>query len=257
MQNAALRAAHIEREYVAWDVAPDELARTFRRLGAEQGAGNITVPHKQAALELCERVSPTARLVGAVNTFWTEGGSIIGDNTDVGGFRNAVDELRASAPSSITIGVLGAGGAAAAVLVAISEWSDCRAQVWNRSPDRARALAARFPSMAVAVDSAARAVAGTAMVVNATTVGLTDDDVPIDPALIPGGADVIDLVYRSGETTWVREARARGHRACDGLPMLVEQGALAFERWFGVTPDRDAMWRALGKGRPAGSRDSA
>jgi shikimate dehydrogenase len=82
------------------------------------------------------------------------------------------------------------------------------------------------------------------LVVNATTIGLTGHDHPIDPTLLPPGADVIDLVYRPGETAWARAARARGHRATDGLSMLVEQGALAFERWFGITPDHNAMWRA-------------
>ena len=81
--------------------------------------------------------------------------------------------------------------------------------------------------------------------VNATTMGMAGDDVPIDPLLLPVGADVMDLVYRPGETTWVRAARAHGHRAQDGLPMLVEQGALACECWFGTPADRGAMWGAV------------
>jgi shikimate dehydrogenase len=82
---------------------------------------------------------------------------------------------------------------------------------------------------------------------------MTGDDVPIDPHLIPVGADVMDLVYRPNETTWVRAVRAEGHRACDGLPMLVEQGALAFERWFGREPDRAVMWAAVDGHRPRGA----
>jgi shikimate dehydrogenase len=86
---------------------------------------------------------------------------------------------------------------------------------------------------------------GAALIVNATRVGVADDAIPIDPALLPPNADVMDLVYRRGETAWIRQVRARGIRAVDGLPMLIEQGALAFERWFGQTPDRDAMWAAV------------
>jgi shikimate dehydrogenase len=82
-------------------------------------------------------------------------------------------------------------------------------------------------------------------VVNATSIGIRDDDYPLDPTLIAPGAAVLDLVYRPGESAWTRAVRARGHRACDGLPMLIEQGALAFERWFGTPPDRSVMWASL------------
>jgi shikimate dehydrogenase len=88
------------------------------------------------------------------------------------------------------------------------------------------------------------------LVVNATPIGLAgagDAEMPVDVNRLPRGADVLDLVYRPGETAWVRAARARGHRAADGLAMLVEQGALAFERWFGMAPDRPAMWAAVTK----------
>ena len=83
------------------------------------------------------------------------------------------------------------------------------------------------------------------LVVNATSVGLRDDEVPVDPSLLRPGTAALDLVYRRGETEWVRAARARGLRTSDGLVMLVEQGAVAFERWFGFPPDRDAMWAAV------------
>jgi shikimate dehydrogenase len=260
MQNAALRAAGIPVTYTAWDVAPSELIGAFRELGAEQGAGNVTTPHKRSALDLCSRLSPIARRVGAVNTFWVEDGegesngdregkrgpALVGDNTDVGGFERAVMQLRGKAPADAVIGVLGAGGAAAAVLVAVADWPGCRARVWNRTPARAESLVARFPRTAVAAETPAAALDGASLVVNATTIGLVDGgEMPVDPMLLAPDTDVIDLVYRPGETPWVRAVRARGHRACDGLPMLLEQGALAFERWFGITPDRDAMRSAV------------
>jgi shikimate dehydrogenase len=247
LQNAALRAAGIDLTYACEDVAPADLGSTLARLAAVGGAGNITVPHKEAAARACDRLTPVAQRVGAVNTFWSESGALVGDNTDVGGFQRAVAALRGGdgAPAQSTIGVLGAGGGAAAVLAAIADWDGCTVRIWNRTADRAARLCARFPAIATRVATPVDAVAGAALVVHASTIGLTQDEVPIDPRFLAPGADVVDLVYRRGETPWVRAARAAGHRAVDGLPMLIEQGALAFERWFGRAPDRAAMWAAL------------
>jgi shikimate dehydrogenase len=245
IQNAALHAAGIPLAYEACDVTSPDLAAMLGVLARQGAAGNVTAPHKAAVAGACTHLTPVARQVGAVNTFWTEDGTLTGDNTDVEGFHNAVVDLRGAAPSHATIALLGAGGAAAAVLAAVAAWDGCTARVWNRTPEHSRALCARFPGVAVPVETAASAAAGAALVVHATTVGMTGDAIPIDPALLPATADVMDLVYRRGETAWVRDARARGLRAVDGLPMLIEQGALAFERWFGEAPDRAAMWSAL------------
>lgn len=243
-QNAALRAAGIPLTYEARDVTPADLGDVLVALAREGAAGNVTAPHKAAVAAACARLTPVARQAGAVNTFWTETGALAGDNTDVQGFHNAVVRLRGAPPASSIIAVLGAGGAASAVLAAVASWDGCAARVWNRTSDRARALCDRFPGVAVPVDTAARAVDDATLVINATSVGVTGDAMPIEPELLPATADVMDLVYRRGETAWVRRARARGLRAVDGLPMLIEQGALAFERWFGEAPDRDAMWAA-------------
>lgn len=243
-QNAALRAAGIPLRYEALDVPPDALAATLRALAAVGGAGNATIPHKERLFAACARRSAVAERAGAVNTFWHERGRLIGDNTDVGGIRAAVAELLGGEPEGIVVGVLGAGGAAAGVLTAVESWRGCRAIVHNRTGERARALCARFSSVAECSD-VARVGREADLVVNATSVGLYDDSLPMNLELLRPAAAVFDLVYRAGETALVRDARARGHRAMDGLPMLVEQGALAFERWFGIAPDRDAMWAAV------------
>jgi shikimate dehydrogenase len=182
--------------------------------------------------------------VGAVNTFWFERGELVGDNTDVGGFQFAVTKLMGGAPRSITVGLMGAGGAAAAVLAAAEEWPECRVLVVNRTAERADALCARFPAIAQCCD-VDRMTREAKLVVNATSVGLRDDTLPVDPNRLREDAAILDLVYRPGETAWVRAARAGGRPAADGLTMLVEQGALAFERWFGVPPDREVMWAAV------------
>ncbi len=246
-QNAALRSAGIALTYEALDVPPERLDATLEILREVNAAGNATIPHKAALAARCVRRTALAERTGAVNTFWFEHGALVGDNTDVGGFARAAESLLGAAPDGLTVGLLGAGGAAAAVLAAVERWPGARALVWNRSPERADALCARFSSVAQRIDVAGIARSAE-LVVNATAIGRRDDAFPIDPTLLRTDAAVLDLVYRRGETPWVRAARAAGRRAADGLPMLVEQGALAFERWFGVTPDRAAMMRALTSG---------
>lgn len=233
--------------YEALDVPPDALAATVRALAAERAAGNVTVPHKEAFAALCDRLSSVAARVGAVNTFWTSPeGALVGDNTDVGGFARAVRALLGAEPLDLTIAVLGAGGAAAAALAAMERWPGCRVRVWSRTGPRADALAARFAPIARSERTVAGCVRGAALVVNATPLGLrVDDPLPVAPERLRRGSAVLDLVYHPEETAWVRRGRAAGLRASDGLTMLLEQGALAFERWFGVAPDRDRMWDAL------------
>jgi len=244
-QNAALAAAGIALRYEAVDVEPSVFDEVVERLRAQRAAGNVTIPFKERMRDACDTLTPLARRVGAVNVFWIDdGGALAGDNSDVGGFDAAVVSLLGAAPRDATVGVVGAGGAAAAVLAAVEAWPGCSAHVFNRTPERARLLCERFGAFAQPVDDIG-VIAGAQIVVNATSIGLRDDSFPIDPGLIAPGAAVIDLVYRPGETAWTRAVKARGHRACDGLAMLIEQGALAFERWFGFAPDRSVMWESL------------
>jgi shikimate dehydrogenase len=245
-QNAALAHEQIggNLRYEVLDIPLRALDETLESLAAVNGAGNVTVPYKEQVFERCDRLTPLARRVGAVNTFWFERGELVGDNTDVGGFQAAVAKLLGGSPRALTVGVLGAGGAAAAVLAAAEEWPECSVLIVNRTPERADALCARFPAIAQCCD-VDRLAREAQLVVNATSVGLRDEALPIDPDRLRPDAAVLDLVYRAGETSWVRAARASGRSAADGLTMLVEQGALAFERWFGVPPDREVMWAAV------------
>lgn len=248
MQNAALKAAGIPLSYELSDVLPEQLDAMLAQLATVGAAGNVTIPHKTRVAERCDRLMPLAERTGAVNTFWCEGDQLVGDNTDVAGFDDAARELLGALPTHITVAVLGAGGAAAGVLAAIERWGGCKVQLYNRTADRARTLATRFAAFTQPSDQAADAVRDAALVVNATSVGLTDDALPVPVELLPADVPVLDLVYRTDETAWVRGARARGHPALGGLPMLVGQGAAAFERWFGMAPNRSAMWEAV-KGR--------
>lgn len=243
-QNAALEQAKLPLRYETLDVPASALEETLEQLAAEGGAGNVTIPYKEVVYDSCDRLTAVARDVGAVNTFWFERGELVGDNTDVFGFNAAARQLLEREPAGITVGVLGAGGAAAAVVAAVSAWPRSRVLVTNRTTSRAKALCERFSSIASESD-ASRLAHESDLVVNATSVGLRDEDMPIEPNTLRREAAVLDLVYRRGETAWVRAARARGLRAGDGLVMLIEQGAAAFERWFGFPPDRDAMWSAV------------
>jgi shikimate dehydrogenase len=246
IQNAALEAAGIRGQYEALDIAPDTFEETLIRLRQPRIGGNVTVPFKERMRDACDELTPLARHVGAVNTWWVDADDRLhGDNTDVPGFDAAVRELLGAIepPRDLSVGVLGAGGAAAAVLAAAEAWPGCIVHVYNRTPERARVLCERFGPGVQPVDDMG-VVAGADLVVNATAVGLANDDFPIDVELLRPDAAVLDLVYRRGGTPFVRELRARGRRATDGLAMLIEQAAFAFERWFGVTPDRSAMWRA-------------
>lgn len=245
MQNAALDAAGIAVRYEAVDIPRRALDDTFASLRRDRAAGNVTIPYKEDARARCDRLTPTAAASGAVNTFWTApDGALVGDNTDVEGFMRAFGPLLREAPGRRVL-VLGAGGAAAAVLLAMKGWDAIAITVYARTMSRGNALIQRLDVAASVVDTPAEAAPNSDIVVNATPVGMQEGELPLDPALLLPGTIVLDLVYRPGETDFVKAARARGCRASDGLAMLVEQGALAFERWFGFAPDREAMWNAL------------
>lgn len=244
-QNAAIRAAGLPARYDAHDVPPRDLPEALDRVRAERGAGNVTVPHKSAVAARCDVLTPIGGEVGAVNTFWVDAdGRLVGDNTDVGGFdaaaRSLVDVGRPQ-----TVALIGAGGSAAAVMAALARWPHAQVRLWTRRAEQAAALAGRSGGATVA-PSLDAAVAGATLIVNATPLGLRDGDPPPVPMpCLPPTAAVFDLAYAPARTAWVRAARRAGHPADDGLGMLVEQGALAFTRWFDRAPDRAAMWRAL------------
>jgi shikimate dehydrogenase len=244
-QNAALYRAGIALKYEAFDIAPAKLEDAVRRIREIGASGNVTVPHKEAFATLCDTLTPIAERVGAVNTFWVDDGALIGDNTDVGGFEEAVAEAFGSHRDWQRVALIGAGGGAAAVAAAVERWPRCSLAVWSRSAERAARLAERFADVQHA-PSLASALAGVQLVVNATPLGLQADDAfPVPIHELPSHACVFDLPYVRGDTAWVRAARAAGHPAADGLGMLVAQGALAFERWFGEAPDRGVMWAAV------------
>ncbi len=256
-QNAALDAAQIALRYDALDVMPAALQSTLAELRAVNGAGNVTVPHKPAVAAACDALTDVARAAGAVNTFWHVDDRLIGDNTDVAGAQAALAALPLAplSGSSPRVTLLGAGGAARAVILAAERlWPNVRVRVLARRVASAHELAAAFPHRVEIANARTDALLDADLVINATPLGLRQDDpLPCDMSELAPTATLYDLVYGARETAWVRAGRAAGHRAEDGLGMLVEQGAAAFTRWFGIEPDRDRMWQAVeartGRGR--------
>lgn len=244
MQNAALTAAGIDLRYEALDVLPAHLSNTLRELAEQNAAGNVTRPHKKAVFELCDVLTAVAARSGAVNCFWMEDGRMHGDNTDVAGFDSALrglvnDRLEGS------VVLYGAGGSAAGVLEALSNWPNVVVDIVARNRAAAENLVKRYSGVARYVEITPERLRGAKLVVNATPIGQDDDSVPFDVNDLGPSARVFDLVYRRGGTMLVRRARASGFEAEEGTGMLIEQGAAAFARWFGRAPDRDAMRLAI------------
>ena len=264
-QNAALKSAGLAATYDALDVLPEALPSVLRELARAGVAGNVTIPHKESMAAACAATSDLAARVGAINTFWHEKGKLVGDNTDVIGARAAITSLlQAAAPAvpppdnaihsavgadgaALRVAVLGAGGAAAAVLVALESFAPASIAMWSRTAARARALSARVGVEVTVCDHVSQAVRNAQLIINCTPIGLQNDDIPVDVALLPPSARVLDLIPKRGGTAWVRECRAAGHVVEDGMRMLIEQGAAAFECWFGIVPDRASMWRSVGE----------
>ena len=226
MHNAAITALGLDAVYMALKSDKSALPHVLRALEAVGIAGNVTVPHKVTVANLLIRLTSVAKELGAVNTFWPEGGRLVGDNTDVRGLLDALGPLEPEGPWLVS----GTGGAARAVAVAAREIGE-PLLVQSRDRERAADFAAWACDMGVdsRVDDGTRV--GTAL--NATPLGLRSaDGLPFDEERLNGCKAAMDLVYAKGGTRWVRWCRERGMRAEDGRSMLIAQGAHSFERFF-------------------------
>jgi shikimate dehydrogenase len=246
MHNAAL--AHLglsDWRYQRLPVAPELFEQTVRALPGSGFVGaNVTIPYKHAALALASQASQAAREIGAANTLtFLPGGEIAAENTDAPGLIAALE----TPVAGLSAQVLGAGGSARAVVWALREAGASEVSVWNRSPERAVALADDLGARAVAVPAQAD------LLVNCTSVGLgvgielsaSHDDqlnqLGIAFDHVGKYSYVIDLVYRSETTQLIEAARAHGARTLDGLELLVAQGALSLELWTGRSAPVDVM----------------
>lgn len=237
----------IDGAYVPLAVNPDELATALRALRPLGFAGvNLTVPHKELALPVLDHVDPLARRIGAANTIVVRGdGSLEGSNSDAFGF---IENIRATArdwsPEAPAV-VIGAGGAARAVVVALLDEGVRTVRVINRTRERAVRLADEFGIVPCDWGTWRATLDGAGLLVNTTTQGMAGQPaLEIDLDALPTRAVVNDIVYVPLETPLLAAARRRGNRVVDGLGMLLHQARPGFRAWFGVDPEVTPELRA-------------
>jgi len=238
IHNAAFAALGLDWTYVPLAVRPgaiEEGMGLVHELGVE--GANVTMPHKQTVIPFLERLEGDAQTLGAVNTIVREGSALVGFNTDGAGFLAAIRDEAAFDPSGKRALVLGAGGAARALAVALST-AGATVTVAARRPEQAAEVAALAAGIATAPwGDAARAD----LVVNATP---SRDGLPLDALAFAAGMLAVDLIYLPPSTPFVLAARAAGATALDGLGMLVHQAALSFRLWTGRDAPIDVMQEA-------------
>ncbi|MFZ5882324.1 MAG: shikimate dehydrogenase [Chloroflexota bacterium] len=251
---AALQACGLQGSYLPFTIYPTDkqgLQAILHRLRTGDLHGlNVTIPHKQTVIEYLDELTPTAQAIGAVNTLCLHDGKLTGDNTDAPGFLTDLKrffEFSAFSlqPSAL---VLGAGGSARAVVYALltDGWNVTLAA---RRLEQAQQLAQSFPNYQLPVTNLTNLSLSTFhLLINTTPLGMTPDietsPLPENAVLAPGTI-VYDLVYNPRETKLMRQAKAQGCRAVNGLGMLIEQAALAFEIWTGCRPPRQTLWNAV------------
>jgi shikimate dehydrogenase len=257
---AALAACGLTGEYALRPVPPEAIPAGLQTLFAELRTGemsglNVTIPHKQAALALCDDLSPASRAIGAVNLISCHDGRIVGENSDAPGFLAGLSLAPSKAnlvpPRAV---VLGAGGSARAVVYALAP-SGWHVPILARRPEQAQALATSFKGPLPAdrlqsgsADEYTLRTLQTDLVVNTTPVGM-HPQVSFSPwpekIPLPSGAVVYDLVYNPRSTVLIEQARGQGLAVIGGIHMLVEQAAISFERWTGLPAPRQAMLDAV------------
>lgn len=251
MHNAAFRACGLNAVYVPFPTPPDRLEQAVRGLAAAGVGGfNLTVPHKTAILPLLDEVRPEAQAIGAVNTVRVEDGRMVGTNTDGTGFLSALEADLGLTPHGRSVLMLGAGGAARAIAVALLSAGAGRLVIANRTRATADALAAdcrtRFPHVATdAVGLEALAGLQPDVLVQTTSVGMGDGAAPVALAPIGVREAVAEIIYHPPETPLMAEARRLGLAVANGIGMLLYQGTEAFRFWTAHDPPVGVMREAL------------
>ncbi|MFI5255603.1 MAG: shikimate dehydrogenase, partial [Candidatus Limnocylindrales bacterium] len=260
MQQAAFDALGIDATYELWDRPPLGLADAIAELRADEFIGaNVTIPHKERVVPLVDRLTDEAHVTGAVNTITRESRRLTGHNTDVPGFKVALDRLVGRQKMPRQAVVLGAGGGARAVVYGLIAEGFQRIVVFNRHLHRAEGLVRHFGRSAAHMELRAMPwhesvieaeLSRTRVLVNATSIGLTGDETPVPGELIPPDLLVLDLIYRT--TRLLREAQAAGCTVADGELMLLHQGAAAFALWTGQQAPLEIMQQKLAEARAGG-----
>ncbi|MEY2465342.1 MAG: shikimate dehydrogenase [Acidimicrobiaceae bacterium] len=240
IHNAAFAAVGLDWSFHAFEVAPGDAARALDGVRALGLRGlSVTMPHKEDVAGLVDTCSDDAAALGAVNCIVPRDGLLIGENTDGPGFIDALRDEANFDPAGRRCVVIGAGGAARAVVLALARAGASEVGVANRTSSRGSVAAALAGAVGRVVDL--DAVAGADLIVNATPIGMVDDGLPLDPQRIGRGQLVADLIYHPAVTPLLAAASAQGALAVNGLGMLVHQAARAFRCWTGEDPPVAAM----------------
>ncbi len=245
-----LKELGLPGSYERFAIRPEELRPFLDTIGQDALVGvNVTAPHKEAAFNACDARTPVAEALGAVNTLWRQEGRLWGDNTDVAGFLANLDEAAPGWGERRKLAVvIGAGGAARAIVYSLLSRGFDRVAVVNRTHARAEALAAHFGGSTTALPWAdlATELGRAELLVNASTLGMVGQPALLmELSALPKHAVVADAVYVPLRTPLIEAASARGLRVAEGLGMLLQQAAPAFARWFGKRPAVTPALRAL------------
>ena len=264
MQGAAMRDAGIDGSYELLDVAPQDFPRSLQRVRDGEFLGcNVTMPYKESVVELLDGLDDDAARILAVNTVTRDDQSLIGHNTDSYGVLKAAEQLMGGVrPAETDVVLLGAGGAGRATAYSLVRMGFPPDLDLQPQPSTSRALCADFADLATdtMLESQAlemsraglRAATVRDLLVNATSVGFNSDVSPVPANILPAGIRVFDVIYSPLETRLLRDARAAGAVAVtNGIPMVIHQGARAFELWFGRSASIEVMTRALAGATPA------
>jgi shikimate dehydrogenase len=264
MQQAAFDATGVDAKYELWDRPPIELADAVTELRGDDFLGaNLTIPHKERVVPLVDRLTEEAHATGAVNTLTREGKRLVGHNTDVIGFRTALDRLVGKQKMPKQAVVLGSGGGARAVVFGLITEGFQRIIVFNRHLHRGEGMVKHFGRSAAHMELRAMPwhesiieaeLSKSKLLVNATSIGLTADETPIPGEIIPPDLLVLDLIYN--RTRLLRDAEAAGCTVMDGELMLLHQGAAAFTLWTGQPAPLELMQSKLAEARAGGVRSA-
>ncbi len=252
----AFEACGILASYDLFPIPPQDLSEGLAELVEKGVKGvNVTVPHKTAIIPLLNNLDESARLAGAVNTIEFRPKGLWGHNTDMGGFVDSLSALGAPDVKGKRVVVLGAGGAARAVVVSLARLGASRVIIANRDVERIQGLLlsvaqgfplVEFTAVELVEEQVRPASEGAVLCVQATSLGLrSEDPVPADPGLFPRNCFLFDLVYGEAETPFVRRALNLGYQAVDGKEMLLRQAARTFSIWIGREAPLDAMRQAM------------
>lgn len=253
MHNCEFRELGLSHHYQAFDLSPEQLEDGVEAMKILDVQGfNVTIPHKVAIMPLLDEIEQEALEIGAVNTVFKSGGKLIGTNTDGRGYLMSL--LSVTGEKSLQekrILVIGAGGAARAVAVSICRSGVASLTIANRTIEKAEELSSvcnkYARTVATSLSEAETTLSNFDIVINTTSIGMSPylNHIPLKLDQLKAGTVLSDLIYNPLETQWMKEGKERGAVVDNGVSMFVEQGALAFEKWTEVAPNRQRMRRTV------------